>query len=397
MDIMSLLEATQGYGDVFERCCDFLGKLQPEKGLPKEGASKIQRLINELQTSYALFVDELYDQIKDIKDSDKQNEMLSNLQTVLPPIIFETDMVDVDYMLDCKDRWLDKPNGYYVSEFIETIYGALLWFDKDAPYKFKRFVETFEERYESCDRICERLTIDEILDLELYKFFEYCRQQDGVPILYIQKYLEKHTNEFKPELVRLIWKNFWPWFEAEKEDFYCDSKRIEEAKERHLKNGIEIPVIAATEFVPRPKRDNETNGEYDNRIALSKEMHDNQIGKIDIHKLLSTDSVELTGLFDIKRILQDNIHGDDEDYELDIKTPTSTKRSIPLVAIKHLFHELMSLDVIRKDISDTDLARIISQLTTYSAKQVRMSMRNTMTNSAKGKLKVALQNIIDHL
>lgn len=145
---MGFLEAVRGYGDVFESCCDFLGKLRSDKDLTKDQVSKAIELFNELNQAYDLFADELYDRIKEIENGDKQNKIYFDLKAALPSIVFETDLSDTDYMLECKDVWSEKPNGYYVSELVEAMYYSLLWFDKEDKYLLNRFINTHKEGYQ---------------------------------------------------------------------------------------------------------------------------------------------------------------------------------------------------------------------------------------------------------
>ena len=120
----------------------------------------------------------------------------------------------------------------------------------------------------------ERLTLDELLQLELYDFFDYCRHGDGIPDLYILKYIEKYSDGFKPELVRLIWRDFGPYMEAEKEDFYGDQDRIMAATERFKKNGIELPLHPEIKYTPLVQKDGKSDEQYDKICEMSKRLHD---------------------------------------------------------------------------------------------------------------------------
>ena len=141
---MTLVTATHLYGDVFERCCKILNKIQPSEKLIKEQIAEIVAIINELREAYSAFSSELYDRIKDIEDKDKQKRVFIDLKKGLPSLVFETDLSETDYMLDCRDAWEDNPQGYYVMELIEAIYDSLLWFDKSNKHVFTRFLDTYQ-------------------------------------------------------------------------------------------------------------------------------------------------------------------------------------------------------------------------------------------------------------
>mgnify|MGYP006911238011 CR=1 FL=1 len=242
----------------------------------------------------------------------------------------------------------------------------------------------------------DRLTLDELLKLELYDFFDYCRHGDGVPDLYILKYLEKYSDGFKPELVKLIWRDFWPYLEAEKEEFYGDSDRIQQAIERWRKLGRELPLHPDVEYTPPQRKDGKTDEQYDKICEMAKRFHDSQRGTLDVKKLLSTDSLDLWHLFKIESLLKQKMGV--PVIEDDI-TPTGQRNSnkpcpISRDAVGFLFRELRNKGVI-KPIPDTDLSESIEDLTGYSKEKIRQN--NSMSDKAKEDLRGLLLSIADQL
>ena len=242
----------------------------------------------------------------------------------------------------------------------------------------------------------ERLTLDELLQLELYDFFDYCRHGDGIPDLYLLKYLEKYSDGFKPELVRLIWSDFWPYLEAEKEDFYGNRDRIEAAVERFEKNGIELPLHPDIEYTPPVRKEGKNDEQYGKICEMAKRFHDSQRGTLDVEKLLSTDSLDLWHLFKIESLLKQKMGIPAvEDDTTPIGQRTSNKPCpISRDAVGFLFRELRNKSVI-KPIPDTELSESIENLTGYSKEKIRQN--NPMSDKAKEDLRGLLHSIAEQL
>lgn len=258
----------------------------------------------------------------------------------------------------------------------------MLFFDKKQPTKTQLSYE--------------RLTLDELFKLELYDFFDYCRHGDGIPDLYILKYLEKYSEGFKPELVRLIWHDFWPYFEAEKQEFYEDQDRIEAAIKGFKEAGLELPLYPDIEYTPPVRKEDKTDEQYAKICEMAKQCHDAKRGALNVKKLLSTDSVELCHLFKIESLLKQkmNIPIIDDKNPLVDECTASKSCTISRDAVGFLFRELRNKGIV-KSITDTELAEYIEGLTGYSKEKIRQNIQ--MTDIAKSNLRSLLLSIVDKL
>lgn len=380
--------------------------------------------VDYLERSYNDFVYTLRDLLEGVNDHSERDVIYYMLHNLLPSAMFNHNLSQLDYKQKLIHTIAETENeieGQNISiiRLVNLLYKSTTWFDAgDKDYLSSFYIrEVLKDlrsndlRQGECyvdtskdDLVNEihtpNLPIDEILKLELYEFFQYCRDRD-IPELYIRNYLEKHTGGFNSEQTKAIWRDFWPWFEAEKEDFYCDRNRISQAVERNVEAGLEVPLIPDTPFTPRPKRDNQTEEQYQNFLRIQEEAHKNQVGQIDVKKLLGTESCELMGLFTIKNILVENLEKNNnslnsEDAPLDDEgvVENQIKHPISRDAVKYLFTELMNKGVINS-MSHTDLANHISEFTTYSAEQLRRN--NDLTENAKKKLKELLHSIIERI
>lgn len=242
----------------------------------------------------------------------------------------------------------------------------------------------------------ERLTLDKLLQLELYDFFDYCRHGDGIPDLYILKYIEKYSNGFKPELVQLIWRDFWPWFEGEKESFYEDSDRIQQAVKRYEENGLELPRIPDSEYIMPQRKEGMSDEQYTLICKLAKNCHDSRKGSIDVKKLLAVDSVELCHLFKIESLLKQKLNVTEREDDRNTTRADTSNKSCPISrdAIGFLFRELRNKGVV-KPLSDIKMSECIETLTGYSKKQIRQN--SPISDKAKEDLRELLLSIVNQL
>lgn len=225
----------------------------------------------------------------------------------LPNHIYQSAIFQLynDIFLDCAQYKIleiniDNPTGTYISDddgfrLDEKEYPSLCRIVREKT-KFYEEMDEKDDEIEFVDKMlfpdgekppktqlsCERLTLDELLKLELYDFFNYCRHGDGIPDLYILKYIEKYSEGFNPELIRLIWRDFWPYFETEKEEFYEDQNRIEAAIERFKKTGLELLLYPDIEYTPPVRKEDKTDEQYAKICEMTKRCHDAKRGTLDV-------------------------------------------------------------------------------------------------------------------
>lgn len=203
--------------------------------------------------------------------------------------------------------------------------------------------------------------------------------------------------DFDPDLVLGLYRDFFSFYLDFKSRLYKSRKKIWSDLNLFLSHNLIIPRIKVVEYTPNEVDDLWTREE-------DKEYHDQQIGQIDVKKIIGKYPKELDRLEEIKLILESKLElstdGDDDvgnilsnDME-NIETGGHQTKLIPRNAVAFLFRELRNKGVI-KSMSDSELSIQIAYMTGYSAEQIRKSSQ--MTNKCKEKLKNFLSSIIKKL
>ena len=209
----------------------------------------------------------------------------------------------------------------------------------------------------------EPLKLNDILELDLYDFFDYCRCY-GAPVSYIFQYLDKYTKGFESRLTQSVLWDFENYYECERENLYCDFDRIKAAIERHIKAGLELPLYPDVEFTPRrPQRENETDEQYARMCAIDKKIHEEERGKLNVNELLETEAgIELWSLVIIGKILYENYTLARRETETG-QTKTPTYKICPATYRRAAVMALIEKSGLCKDIDRTKKAAFVEAVT----------------------------------
>lgn len=182
--------------------------------------------------------------------------------------------------------------------------------ERDRNCEYINDIESFLDEVNDWSIDNKEKAMKEVLELSLFEFFDYCRDVDGIPELYIYEYIKKYSDNFCSVKLQLIYRDFYPYFMNKKDSFYHNQDRIARAIKRYKDNGFEIPYINPDIYKPPTKDEYKGNPEkYDKyfNVAQKYYLEHKSIKELDTRALLAVESCELMGLFAIEHLLRQKI------------------------------------------------------------------------------------------